>query len=147
MTIVVSFISNFKPQLMHGISRFLVMVISVGVGLGVEVGLGIEVGVSVAAGKPGIERVFWPLIVMVVEAEIKTAVPTIPTMIAVVMADMIISTFVLGFPGFLVMMYNNAPTTTAAMVTRVPIEVIASLMLIDVPPLKGITWREVISTS
>jgi len=32
------------------------------------------------------------------------------------------------------MMYNNAPTTTAAMATRVPIEVIASLMLMDVPP-------------
>ena len=118
---------------MHGIVRFLLTTFGVGVGLGVEV------GVSVAAGKPGIEMVLWPLIVIVVETEIKTAVPTIPTMIAVVMADMIISTFVLGFPGFLVMIYNNVPTTTAAIVTRVPIEAIASLMLINDPPLKGIT--------
>src|SRR5712692_7398764 len=50
MTIVVSFISNFKPQLMHGISRFLVMVISVGVGLGVGVGLDVEVGLGVGVG-------------------------------------------------------------------------------------------------
>jgi len=54
MTIVVSFISNFKPQLMHGISRFLVVpegVVAIGVDVEVvAVTVGVEPGTVVDVG-------------------------------------------------------------------------------------------------